>query len=220
VFEHAGLEETANQGTSASRGVLARSSWASARVSPTRSSSAWTVFGDLRTLESETALKPERAGSLRNVYPLRPGCEYEVALDAYSSSGTTPYSDAIAPTSSSDRLTVQAVTQGSAGRASQAILVVRAGDVYRPQVATLIIHGAAGFEHLVPRVELTARIKPNLFLALVLLVVIAVGVVLGGLPSGAFGVGDPVLYGIKILGGVIVGGATVVAMGRAPGVGR
>lgn len=167
-----------------------------------------------------TALTTERAGSLHNVYPLAPSAEYEIALEAYSRSGKTPYSEAIAATSSSDTLTVQAITQSSAGRATQAVLIVRAGEVYRPQIATLIINGAPKFEHLVPRVELATRIKPRVWLAALLIGVIAIGVVLGGLPKEAFGLADPPLYVLKAFGGLIVGGATLFALGRAPGVGK
>jgi hypothetical protein len=168
----------------------------------------------------EAALETESVGSLERVYPLRPSTEYELPIDAYSKSGKTPYSDAIAVTSSSEQLTVQAITQSSAGRASQAVLLLRAGEIKRAQIATLIIEGADQFKFLVPRVELATRIKPNLRLAALLMVVIAIGVVVGGLPADALGLPDGALYGVKALGGVIVGGATLFALGRVPGVGK
>lgn len=169
---------------------------------------------------SGAPLPREAVGSLHNVYPLRPSSEYEVALDAYSKSGENPYSQAIAATSSSDKLAVQAITQSSAGRASQAVLVLRAGEVQRSQVATLIIQGAERFEHLVPRVELAARIEPNRLLAIGLMILIAIGVVLGGLPKGALGLADPALYAVKLAGGLLVGAVTLFALGRVPGIGK
>lgn len=165
-------------------------------------------------------LATETLGALRSVYPLTPSSEYELPMDAYSRSGKTPYSVAIDPTSSSEQLTVQAITQSSAGRASEAVLVLRAGEVKRAQIATLIIQGGEGFEHRVPRVELATRIKPNLWLAALLAAVIAIGVVLGGLPKDALGLSESVLYGVKIIGGLIVGGSTLLAVGRVPGVGK
>lgn len=220
VFEHPKLAEAAGQPDQArSWRVLSEELGKTAtlekafffRVGALRDASAAAPHGSLQT---------EERGTLRHVYPLQPSSEYELPMDAYSKSGKTPYSDAIAVASSSEQLTVQAITQSSAGRASQAVLVLRAGEVKRAQVATLIIQGADGFEHLVPRVELATRIKPNLGLAVLLSVVIAFGVVLGGLPKDALGLQDSVLYPLKAVGGLIVGGATLLALGRVPGVGK
>lgn len=169
---------------------------------------------------TDGGLTSEARGSLHSIYPLAPSAEYELPMDAYSTSGKTPYSDAIDVTSSSELLTIQAVTQNSAGRASEAVLVLRAGEVKRAQIATIIIQGAKDFENLVPRVEIATRIKPNLRLAALLTLVIAAGVVLGGLPKDALGLSDVVLYPLKIAGGLIVGLATLYALGRVPGVGK
>ena len=165
-------------------------------------------------------LQAEDHGALHGVYPLRPSGEYELPMAAYSKSGKTPYSEAIAVASSSEQLTIQAITQSSAGRASEAVLVVRAGEVKRAQIATLIISGAKGFEYLVPRVEIATRIKPNLALAAALVVAIAVGVVLGGLPKDALGLTELPLYALKLTGGLIVGVSMLLALGRVQGVGR
>jgi hypothetical protein len=112
------------------------------------------------------------------------------------------------------------VTQSSAGRASEAVLVLRAGEVKRAQIATLIIQGAKGFEHLVPRVEIATQIKPKIWLAVVLTFAIAIGVVLGGLANDAFGLPQGVVYVLNGLGGLTVGLVTLFALGRVPGVGK
>jgi hypothetical protein len=87
--------------------------------------------------------------------------EYELPLETYSASGSIPYSQAIQATSSSDSLTVQAVTQKAAGRSSEAALVIRSGEVFRPEIGTIIIQGSQGLEHKVPRVEIAARVTRN-----------------------------------------------------------
>lgn len=179
--------------------------------------------GELRSASAKPgapALATEQVGSLRHVYPLKPSDEYELPMDAYSRSGKVSYSDAIQATSSSEQLTVQAITQSSAGRASEAVLVLRAGEVKRAQLATLVIQGAEGFEHVVPRVEIATRVKPNLRLAAMLMVLIAGGVLLSGLSKGALGLPEGLIYGLKALGGLVVGGVTLWAVGRVPGIGN
>jgi hypothetical protein len=220
VFEHPGLDEAARESDP-------KQAWRVLSEELGKCTTLENAFffrvGELRPAgigSDGDAMASEKVGSLRHVYSLRPSSEYELPMDAYSKSGKTPYSEAIAVTASSDQLAVQAITQSGAGRASEAVLVLRAGEVKRAQIATLIIHGAEDFEHLVPRVELATRIKPNLWLAALLMAVIAVGVVLGGLPKDALGVSEPVLYGLKALGGLIVGAATLLALGRVSGVGK
>jgi hypothetical protein len=163
------------------------------------------------------ASSPPRAiqiGELSQVYKLSISTDYELPLAAYSASGATPYSQAIATSSSSSSLTVQAVTQQSAGRASAAVLVIRTGEVFRPEIGTVIIEGATGFEHDVPRVEIAARVTRNNLVAIVLVVAIAVFLFLGGLAKGAFGLSDTGSYAINAGGSVLAALLTVVAIGR------
>lgn len=218
VFEHPELEEAPGEPDP-------KESWRVLSTALGRCGTLEDAFffrvGSLRAAKEGQALNSAAVGSLAHVYPLTPSSEYELPMDAYSKSGKTPYSDAIAVASSSpEQLSVQAVTQSSAGRASEAVLVLRAGEVKRAQIATLIIQGAKGFEHLVPRVEIATQIKPKMWLAVLLTLVIAIGVVLGGLPTDAFGLPQGVVYVLKGLGGLIVGLVTLIALGRVPGVGK
>jgi hypothetical protein len=208
-----------------SKGTASKDSWRALSEELGQCNSLKDAFffrvGDLTRLSDGQARKDptkKPAGSLPSVFHLEPNAEYELPMEAYSKSGATSYSDAISPVSSSDKLSVQAVTQNSAGRGSEAVLVLRSGEVVRPQIATLIIRGAKGFEHRVPRVELATRIAPRWWLAAVLVILIAVGVFLGGLPEGALGLSNGFVYLLKVVGGLIVGGATLYGLGRAPGV--
>ena len=162
---------------------------------------------------SRKSLKVESVGALAQVYQLRTSEEYEVPLEAYSASGKVPYSQAIAATASSDVLAVQALTQSSAGRASEAVLVVRASEVYRPQIGTVIVAGRDDFSHQVPRVEIAAQVTRNNWVAGLLVVFIALGVFAGGLSKGALGTGNW-SYLINVAGSLLAAGLTVLAIGR------
>jgi hypothetical protein len=194
------------------------------RVSPIRRPPPRTVFRDPTTTRSVGSPPPEPVeaetvaiesfGALSQVYALATSTDYELPLDAYSPSGDVPYSQAIATTSSSDSLTVQAVTQSAAGRASQAVLVIRTGEVFRREIGTVIISGAPTFEHRVPRVEIAAEISRNILVVVALAVGIALSVFAAGLAKGTFGAGKGLSYTINIVGSLSAAVLTLLAIGR------
>lgn len=194
------------------------------RVSPIRRPPPRTVFRDPTTHRPVGAAPPqpveaekvtiESFGALSQVYQLATSTDYELPLDAYSPSGDIPYSQAIATTSSSDSLTVQAVTQSAAGRASQAVLVIRTGEVFRREIGTVIISGAPTFEHRVPRVEIAAEVSRNMLVVIALAVGIAVSVFAAGLAKGTLGASDGLSYTINIVGSISAALLTLFAIGR------
>lgn len=194
------------------------------RVGTVRRPPPRTVFRDPTThlpvggappqpVEAET-VTIESFGALSQVYQLATSTDYELPLDAYSPSGDVPYSQAIATTSSSDSLTVQAVTQSAAGRASQAVLVIRTGEVFRPEIGTVIICGAPSFEHRVPRVEIAAEVSRNMLMVAAITVGIAVSVFAAGLAKGTFGASEGLSYAINIVGSLSAALLALLAIGR------
>jgi len=153
------------------------------------------------------------AGELSQVYELRTSGQYELPLEAYARSGRVPYSDAISATPSSSTLAVVAVTQSTAGRASEAVIVIQASEVYRPQVGTVIVAGQGEYANRVPRVEIAARVTRNNWIAAALVLLIALGVFASGIAPDWLGTGDW-SYVINAVGSLIAAAVTVVAIGR------
>jgi hypothetical protein len=170
--------------------------------------------GPIRKPGTNKPVKLSAAGALEQLYELGASAEYELPLDAYSASGATPYTEAITATSSSDNLTVQALTQSSAGRASQAVLVIRTGEVFRQEIATVIVAGAKGLEHEVPRVQIAARITRNRLIVVALTMTLALSVFAAGMAKGTFGLSDTFSYVVNVLGSLLAAALAVLAIGK------
>jgi hypothetical protein len=153
-----------------------------------------------------------------NVDVLETRGEYILSLDAHTRTGT-PFADAIETVVTSDRLFAENPRTAPLGTSEGVKVLLTAGATTRSVNTTLVVRGRENFTDKAPRLELAVRIKPRYGVSALLILLIAIGAVLAGMSTKDLGLGDAA-WGVKAVGGAIVGAAVFYAQGRTPGVGK
>jgi hypothetical protein len=137
-------------------------------------------------------------------------------FDAHTRTGT-PFADAIETVVTSDRLFAENPRTAPLGTSEGVKVLLTAGATTRSVNTTLVVRGRDNFTSKAPRLELAIRVKPRYGVSAVLILLIAIGAVLAGISTKDLGLGDAA-WGVKAVGGAIVGAAVFYAQGRTPGV--